>query len=124
MKRSIMVVEDDEDILELMEILLTRLGYETRLLSDGILALDEIGKARPSLVLLDVMMTPINGWEFLDRLRSNPAISDIPVILFTAHPDVKERASRLNDPRLGVMVKPVAPDELERAIARFLKPDQ
>lgn len=119
-----MVVEDDEDILELMEILLTRLGYETRLLSDGILALDEIGKARPSLVLLDVMMTPINGWEFLDRLRSNPAISDIPVILFTAHPDVKERASRLNDPRLGVMVKPVAPDELERAIARFLKPDQ
>ena len=62
-----MLVEDDQPILEMMEILLRRIGYEPILVPDVMEALQRIQNDPPSLVLLDIMMTPINGWEFLEN---------------------------------------------------------
>jgi CheY-like chemotaxis protein len=122
MKQSVMVVEDDEPILELMEILLHKLGYEPRLSMNGIAALSDIKERLPSLILLDVMMMPINGWEVLERLRADPATRDLPVILFTAHPAVRAKVLRMQDPKLGVLLKPVTVTEFEQALERFLGP--
>jgi CheY-like chemotaxis protein len=121
MNRRILVVDDDAPILEMMELLLRRLGYEPGIAADGLLALDLVRKDPPALILLDVMMTPINGWEFLEKLRADPATHDIPVLLFTAHPSVEERMGRIQDGNLGVLLKPVTLAELESAIPRFLK---
>ncbi len=123
MKRSIMVVEDDQPILDMMEILLRRLGYEPRLSNNGLAALDEIKKNPPSLILLDVMMVPINGWEFLDRLRADPALKDLPVVLFTAHPSVEPNVAKLHDPKLGILLKPVTFTELAKALEQYLGKD-
>ncbi len=123
MKKSIMVVEDDQPIIEMMELMLSRLGYEPRTNMDGSLALAEVQKSPPSLILLDVMMMPMDGWEFLEKLRADPATRYLPVLLFTAHPSVESKAAAMNDPNLGVLLKPVTLPELEKAIRRFLPPD-
>lgn len=113
-------MENDRAILQLMEILLKKLGYEPVLVENGIDALQLVRRDPPALILLDIMMTPISGWEFLERLRSDPANKEIPVILFTASTTVMERMAQMNDPRLGVLHKPVTPSELQRSIDQYL----
>ncbi len=65
-------------------------------------------------------MTPVNGWEFLEKLRNEYNIRDLPVILFTASPSVEEKIARMNDPYLGVLQKPVSITELQAGLERFL----
>jgi CheY-like chemotaxis protein len=120
MTPKIMLVEDDQPILEMMEILLRRIGYEPILVPDVMEALGRIQNDPPSLVLLDIMMTPINGWEFLEKLRSEYNIRELPVILFTASPLVEEKLALLRDPYLGVLQKPVTIAELKNGIGKFL----
>jgi len=120
MARRIMVVEDDQPILELMEILLRRLGYEPILVMNGLEALEEVKKSPPELILLDIMMTPINGWEILEKLRGEYGQKDLPVLLFTAAPMVQKEVEKLNDPALGILQKPVSFAELSAALQKFL----
>jgi DNA-binding response OmpR family regulator len=115
-----MVVEDDQPILELMEILLRRLGYEPILVMNGLEALEEVKKSPPELILLDIMMTPINGWEILEKLRGEYGQKDLPVLLFTAAPMVQKEVAKLNDPALGILQKPVSFAELSAALQKFL----
>ena len=120
MKQIIYVVEDDEPILDLMDILIRKLGYEPVLVANGLDALEMIRKETPALILLDIMMTPIDGWEFLEKLRTKYGRDDIPVIIFTASPAVEERMAGIHDPRLGVLHKPVSFTELRDGIERYL----
>ncbi|MDO8872472.1 MAG: response regulator [Methanoregula sp.] len=120
MPHKIMLVEDDLPILEMMEILLRRIGYEPILVPDVLDALRQIKAEQPSLILLDIMMTPMNGWEFLEKLRGEYGMRDIPVLLFTASPSVEEKIAGLNDPKLGVLQKPVSIIELKAGIEKFL----
>jgi len=120
MSRKIMVVEDDQPILDLMDLMIRKLGYDPVLIPNGLEALELITKEPPSLILLDIMMTPINGWEFLERLRGDLGMREMPVILFTASPLVDEKMGQLNDPFLSVLIKPVSFGELKAGIARYL----
>jgi len=115
-----MVVEDDQPILDLMDLMIQKLGYEPVLIANGLKALELIRKEPPALILLDIMMVPINGWEFLDRLRGDIGMREMPVILFTASPLVDEKAEQLKDPFLSVLIKPVSFGELKAGIARYL----
>jgi DNA-binding response OmpR family regulator len=121
MTHKIMLVEDDLQILEMMEILLRRIGYEPVLVPDVMDALRRVQQDPPALILLDIMMTPVNGWEFLEKLRSEYKIRELPVILFTASPSVGEKIAGLGDPYLGVLQKPVTISELKNGIEQFLK---
>jgi len=120
MPHKIMLIEDDLPILDMMEILLRRIGYEPILIPDVHDAFRKIKEEPPSLILLDIMMTPMNGWEFLERLRGECGMRDIPVLLFTASPSVEEKIAGLNDPKLGILQKPVSITELKTGIERFL----
>jgi CheY-like chemotaxis protein len=115
-----MVVEDDQPILELMDLMIRRLGYEPVLIANGLEALELIQKEPPALILLDIMMAPINGWEFLEKLRGDYGMREMPVILFTASPLVDEKMGLLNDLYLSVLIKPVSFGELKAGIARCL----
>ncbi len=66
---KIMLVEDDPQILEMMELLLGRIGYEPVIVPDVMTALELVRTSPPDLVLLDIMMVPVNGWEFLEKVR-------------------------------------------------------
>ena len=120
MVHNILVVEDDQPILELMDILIRKIGHEPVLFPNGLDALEHVKKEPPALILLDIMMSPMNGWEFLEKLRGDYGFREIPVILFTASPLVDEKMGQLKDPYLSVLVKPVSFNELKAGIARFL----
>ncbi|WP_375504186.1 response regulator [uncultured Nostoc sp.] len=80
----ILAVDDTPDNLILVQAILESEGYEIHLVSDGIKALREVEQAPPDLILLDVMMPEIDGYEVTRRIRNNPAISYIPILLITA----------------------------------------
>jgi DNA-binding response OmpR family regulator len=120
MVRKILILEDDPPILELMDLMIRKLGYEPVLIANGLEALDLIRQESPALILLDIMMVPINGWEFLEKLRGEYGKRELPVILFTASPQVDERMTQLKDPYLSILTKPVSFTELKAGIAQFL----
>ena len=80
----VLVVDDNEDNLRIMMEILVRRGFEVRLARNGAAALHAIEQAQPDLVLLDVMMPEMDGFELLGRLRADPRYSALPVILVTA----------------------------------------
>ena len=121
MPRRILVVEDDPAILELMDLMIQRLGFEPVLTTNGLDALDSVKTEVPALILLDIMMMPVNGWEFLEHLRAEPGFLEIPVIIFSASPAIEERMAQLNDRHLGVLHKPVTYAELRDAINQYLE---
>jgi DNA-binding response OmpR family regulator len=121
MSHKIMLVEDDEPILEMMDILLQRIGYEPLTVPDPIRALEMVRQDPPALILLDVMMEPIDGWEFLARVRGEYGLKDLPILLFTASPSVEEKIGLMDDPWLGVLQKPVSITELRAGLGKFLK---
>jgi CheY-like chemotaxis protein len=118
---KILVVEDDQPILDLMDILIRKLGYEPILIANGIEAIKWVQKEAPSLILLDIMMTPINGWEFLEKLRGDLGMKEIPVVLFTASPLIGEKMEQLKDPHLSVLTKPVSFSELKDRLTGILE---
>ena len=121
MTRKIMVVEDDQPILDLMDMLIRKLNYEPILIANGLEALELVKLEPPALILLDIMMSPINGWEFLEKLRGELHMRELPVILFTASPMVSERMAEMKDPYLSVLTKPVSFAELKAGISTYLK---
>jgi CheY-like chemotaxis protein len=92
----IMVVDDDIMNRELMQTVLTKAGYRVVEASSGAQALHAIAAAPPDVVLLDVRMGDMSGYEVCAQLKGNPATSAIPVIIFTAFENEAERANALN----------------------------
>ena len=84
MQNKILVVEDEESLLKLESILLTTKGYLVQGVTSGIAALEAIDEEMPDLVLLDVMLPKMDGFEVCSRIKQNPATKHIPVILLTA----------------------------------------
>lgn len=83
-KNKILIVEDEESLLRLESILLTSKGYDVIGAMTGQQALDAIVSDRPDLVLLDIMLPELDGFEVCSRIKSNPETKHIPVIMVTA----------------------------------------
>lgn len=83
-KNKILIVEDEESLLRLESILLISKGYDVIGARNGQEALDAILIQRPDLVLLDIMLPEIDGFEVCSRIKSNPETEGIPVIMVTA----------------------------------------
>jgi twitching motility two-component system response regulator PilG len=89
-KFKIMVVEDDEKLLELECILLTSSGYRVCGMLRGKEALESIEKEMPDLILLDVMLPDVDGFEVCRQIKSNPMTNHIPVVLLTAKKGIED----------------------------------
>ncbi len=81
----ILVVDDSPDNLFLVQTILEEEGYQLSFAEDGMSALEQVHQSPPSLVLLDVMMPGMNGYEVTQKIRSNPNLPFIPILLVTAH---------------------------------------
>ncbi len=84
--RSVLVVEDDHDVRSTLNDFLSDEGYEVDTAANGKEALEHLDKHKPGLVLLDLMMPVMNGWEFLERKNKTPEISGVPVLVLSAVP--------------------------------------
>jgi DNA-binding response OmpR family regulator len=83
MTKKILIVEDDKSILQLESILLTARGYRVHGVMNGIAALNDIAKDRPDLIMLDIMLPGLDGFEVCRRIKSNPETRHIPVIFLS-----------------------------------------
>ena len=90
-KNKILVVDDVPVNVQLLTTYLTSVGYEVVTARDGHEALAQVAAARPDLILLDVMMPKLNGFEVCERLKADPASRIIPVIMVTALNEIEDK---------------------------------
>ena len=117
----ILVVEDDKNTRKLMEAVLSQNGYEPVPACDGVEALDILDKKHIDLILLDIMMPRMDGYEFTEIIRSNPALGDIPILMVTAKETPADKKKGFIIGTDDYMVKPVDEDEMILRIAALLR---
>jgi DNA-binding response OmpR family regulator len=115
---TILVVEDERNIASLVELYLTKEGYEVTVASDGQSALDSFEREKPALVLLDVMLPGIDGFEICKRLRAR---SRVPIIMLTAKDQEIDRVLGLELGADDYVAKPFSPRELVARVKAVLR---
>ncbi|QYZ78765.1 response regulator [Methanofollis formosanus] len=119
MRPEVLVIDDDCPILEMMRVVLDRIGYRPLLAASASDGLALLRSTRPDLLLLDVTMAPVDGWQVLDALAADPALPKVPVMLFTARPLDTAEYEHYREAVVAVLEKPIAPMELKRVLDRF-----
>ncbi len=92
MQKKILIVEDEESLLKLESILLTTKGYLVQGATTGLAALEAISREAPDLILLDIMLPEMDGFEVCTRIKNNVETNHIPVILLTARKNPEDMA--------------------------------
>jgi len=116
---NVLIIEDDEAAREMMRRILKNDGWTTKVAENGIVGLEQLPKAKPDAILLDLMMPEMNGFEFLDKLRKNTMWRDIPVIVVTAKALSAEDHRRLKG-SVELLIKKEG-DEIEIVLASLKK---
>jgi len=122
MAEKILIVDDDPNALRLIGYALQRQGYEIVAAQNGQDAIDKAlnEKTKPDLIVLDLMMPEMDGYEVLRRLRANPTMSRVPVILFTAKAQVDDKITGFEAGADDYLTKPVTPAELIARVKALL----
>lgn len=112
MAEKILIVDDDLDTLRLVGLMLQRQGYQIIAASNGPQALVLAEKEQPHLILLDIMMPEMDGYEVARRIRANPITATIPIIMFTAKSQVEDKVMGYEAGADDYITKPTQPREL------------
>jgi len=110
--KKILVVDDEADILHFLELVLAERGYAVLTAPGGQQALAQARTHVPDLVLLDIMMPQMDGWEVLRLLRIDPRTAAIPVAMISARTDAKDRVQGLQEGAIDYICKPFSLEEL------------
>ena len=117
----VLVVEDQDENLDLMVYLLTAFGHEALVARDGEEGLAVAALARPDLVVMDLQMPVMDGYEAAARLKADPGLAEIPLVAVTAYAMVGDQERILRRGFDGYLTKPIDPEvfvsELERHLA-------
>ncbi len=128
MSEKILIVDDDLDTLRLVGLMLQHQGYRIIAASSGVQAIALSQGDKPDMVLLDIMMPEMDGYEVARKLRSNPATNNIPIIMFTAKTQVDDKVQGFEAGADDYLTKPTQPRELfahvKAVLARGKKPSQ
>jgi two-component system, OmpR family, phosphate regulon response regulator PhoB len=116
----ILVIEDEDNIAIALDFLLTRDGHRHERLASGKEALSLIRQSRPDLVLLDVMLPEVSGYQVLQDLRADPDLAQVRVLLMTARGSVVEHRKGMALGADGFIAKPFELSELRAEMARLL----
>jgi DNA-binding response OmpR family regulator len=110
--KKILVVDDEDDILHFLELVLREKGYDVATASGGHEALTKAQIERPHLILLDIMMPQMDGWEVLKLLRVDEGTADIPVAMLSARTEAKDRVQGLQEGAIDYICKPFSLQDL------------
>jgi two-component system, OmpR family, phosphate regulon response regulator PhoB len=117
----ILVVEDERDIAALVAYHLTKEGYRVRTAEGGTEALEAAASERPDLLILDLMLPGLSGYEVLGELRRRPELTEVPVIVLTARRDEADRVKGLELGADDYVTKPFSPRELVLRVGAVLR---
>lgn len=118
----ILVVEDEDNIAIALEFLITREGYGHDRVASGAEALPRIRATRPDLVLLDVMLPEVSGYDICAGIRTDPALAAVKVLMMTARGSAQERKRGIELGADGFISKPFELKDLRSEVRRLLAP--
>ena len=120
MAEKILIIDDDVDTLRLVGLMLQRQGYEISAASNGTQGLAKALEERPDLILLDVMMPDMDGYEVARRLRKNPVTVTVPILMFTAKTQLDDKVTGFEVGADDYLTKPTHPTELQAHVKALL----
>ena len=120
MAKRILVVDDEIESVKLIGLMLQRRGYEIVAARSGAQALEKAQAEKPDLIILDVMMPDMDGYEVCRRLRANPGTATLPIIMFTAKTMIDDKVAGFQAGADDYLTKPVHPEELASRIEAVL----
>jgi DNA-binding response OmpR family regulator len=120
-KKSVVCIEDEPEMIDLIKLILGRKGFELTGAMGGREGLELIRRSKPDLVLLDLMMPDMDGWEVYQQLKSDEELKHIPVIIVTAKAQSIDKVLGLHIAKVDDYVtKPFGPQELLQSIEKVL----
>jgi DNA-binding response OmpR family regulator len=122
LRKRILIAEDEPSILLSLEFLLANSGYEVSVARDGAEALRLTDTLRPDLIVLDIMLPVVNGFEVCHKVRSTAALGHIKILMLTARGRESEVHKGLASGAHAYMTKPFATRELVRTVSELLTP--
>lgn len=120
MAEKILIIDDDLDTLKLVGLMLQKQGYQIIASNNGSQGIAQAEKESPDLILLDVMMPEIDGYEVAKRLRANPLTVNIPILMFTAKTQLDDKVSGFESGADDYLTKPTHPAELSAHVKSLL----
>jgi DNA-binding response OmpR family regulator len=119
--KHIVCVEDESDMLELLQIILRRKGYKVSAATGGLEGLRMIREFKPDLVLLDLMMLDMDGWEVYQQMKADENTKNIPVIIVTAKAQSIDKVLGLHIAKVDdYITKPFSPSDLLDSVTKVL----
>lgn len=119
-RHRVLVVEDEDNIAIALDYLMTREGYDHDRIANGAEAMERIRSTHPDLVLLDVMLPEVSGYEICQGVRLDPGLSDVKILMMTARGSAIERRKGLALGADGFISKPFELRELREEVRRLL----
>ena len=117
--RNILCEEDEPEMIDLIRLILSRKGFNVQGAAGGVEGIRLIRELRPNLVLLDLMMPDMDGWEVYQQMKADPALRDIPVIVVTAKAQNIDKVLGLHIAKVDdYIAKPFSPQELLESVER------
>jgi DNA-binding response OmpR family regulator len=120
MERTVLIIEDEKLIIVSTQMVLEAAGFRVESAMNGEDGIARARDAKPDLILLDIMMPGIDGWETLTRLKRDPATSGIPVIIFTAREHSRGHQKSAEMGAADYFRKPFEPDELIELVEKHI----
>lgn len=120
-KPKVLVVEDEDNIAIALDYLMTREGYDHDRIANGAEAMERIRATHPDLVLLDVMLPEVSGYEICQGVRLDPDLADVKILMMTARGSAIERRKGLALGADGFISKPFELKELRQEVRRLLQ---
>jgi DNA-binding response OmpR family regulator len=117
--KRILAVDDEPHILKLISFSLSSHGFDVLEATDGLSAVAVAKREHPDLILLDVMMPALDGYEACRRIKADPATADIPVFMLTAKTQVAEQSTGKDAGALDYICKPFTPKDLVARVESF-----
>ena len=123
-QRSILIVDDEEDVLTLLQLVFETNGYIARTASNGKAAVASAYENPPDVVLLDVMMPEMDGWQVLKILKGDEKTRHIPVAMLSARAERRDKMIGLQEGAEGYIAKPFSTAEVLREVQSLLERTQ
>jgi CheY-like chemotaxis protein len=119
MPQTVMVVDDDVDILDVTRLALEGGGYRVLPARSGPEALRTLEQSRPDLILLDINMPDMDGWQVLRMLKVDERTTSIPVAMFSIKMEVRDRLHGIQEGAFDYIIKPFSTEDLLRRVRRI-----
>jgi len=120
MKSTILVIDDNPDLLDIVDAILSEAGFVVAKALSGEAGLSVAGMLHPGLILLDINMPQMDGWEVLRLLKADAKTRDIPVAIFSVRTDLKDKIFAMQRGAVDYISKPFQYDRLAERVNRIL----